>query len=106
MRVWVFHNSGSKSMDAAHALSKKLQAAGFQVSPARPEVVITVGGDGTLLSAFHRYNASLDSIRFVGVHTGHLVFTRTGATTSWTSWLPPSKPTRDNASVTRCWTSR
>lgn len=74
MRVWVFSNSGQASTTAAHALSKKLKAAGFTVNPARPDVVITVGGDGTLLSAFHRYNAALDKIRFVGVHTGHLGF--------------------------------
>ncbi|WP_127848958.1 NAD kinase [Lacticaseibacillus hulanensis] len=74
MRVWVFHNSGEASTNAAHSLSKKLKAAGFTVNPARPDVVITVGGDGTLLSAFHRYNAALDKIRFVGVHTGHLGF--------------------------------
>ena len=74
MRAWVFSNSGQASTTAAHALSKKLKAAGFTVNPARPDVVITVGGDGTLLSAFHRYNAALDKIRFVGVHTGHLGF--------------------------------
>ena len=74
MRVWVFSNSGNASATAAHALTKKLKAAGFTVSPARPDIVITVGGDGTLLSAFHRYNAALDRIRFIGVHTGHLGF--------------------------------
>ena len=39
-----------------------------------PDVVITVGGDGTLLGAFHRYRNQLDSIRFVAIHTGHLGF--------------------------------
>ncbi len=36
--------------------------------------MITIGGDGTLLSAFHRYADQLDTIRFIGVHTGHLGF--------------------------------
>ena len=39
-----------------------------------PDVVISVGGDGTLLSAFHRYNHRLNEVRFLGVHTGHLGF--------------------------------
>ena len=39
-----------------------------------PELVITIGGDGTLLSAFHRYDHRLDEVRSLGVHTGHLGF--------------------------------
>lgn len=40
----------------------------------QPDIVISVGGDGTLLYAFHRYNSRLDKTAFVGVHTGHLGF--------------------------------
>ncbi|OJG18882.1 inorganic polyphosphate/ATP-NAD kinase [Enterococcus canis] len=36
--------------------------------------MISVGGDGTLLSAFHRFNHRLDEVSFLGVHTGHLGF--------------------------------
>ncbi|MFC4735351.1 NAD kinase [Bacillus daqingensis] len=39
-----------------------------------PEIVISIGGDGTLLEAFHQYAHRLDSTSFVGVHTGHLGF--------------------------------
>lgn len=39
-----------------------------------PDVVITVGGDGTLLKAFHDYSHRLDETGFIGVHTGHLGF--------------------------------
>lgn len=39
-----------------------------------PEIVISVGGDGTLLTAFHKYSHRLDKTAFVGVHTGHLGF--------------------------------
>src|SRR5699024_4690570 len=39
-----------------------------------PDVVISVGGDGTLLYAFHRYKDRLEKTAFVGVHTGHLGF--------------------------------
>ncbi|HEN0179633.1 TPA: NAD kinase [Streptococcus agalactiae] len=39
-----------------------------------PDIVISIGGDGMLLSAFHMYEKQLDKVRFVGVHTGHLGF--------------------------------
>ncbi|MGP7817250.1 NAD kinase [Niallia sp. 01092] len=39
-----------------------------------PDIVISVGGDGTLLYAFHRYSNRLDKTAFVGMHTGHLGF--------------------------------
>lgn len=39
-----------------------------------PEIVISIGGDGTLLHAFHRYMHLLDQVSFVGIHTGHLGF--------------------------------
>ena len=40
----------------------------------RPDIVITIGGDGTLLSAFNKYESQLSTIRFIGIHTGHLGF--------------------------------
>lgn len=46
----------------------------FYLSKKDPDIVITIGGDGMLLSAFHMYEKSLDKVRFVGIHTGHLGF--------------------------------
>ncbi|HEX6923627.1 MAG TPA: NAD kinase [Bacillales bacterium] len=46
----------------------------------QPDVVISVGGDGTLLQAFHRYKNRLEKTAFVGVHTGHLGF--------YADWMP------------------
>lgn len=45
-----------------------------------PELVISVGGDGTLLEAFHRYIHRLSETAFIGVHTGHLGF--------YADWVP------------------
>lgn len=39
-----------------------------------PELVITVGGDGTMLHSVHQYRHQLDSVAFVGIHTGTLGF--------------------------------
>ncbi|HGA2402917.1 TPA: NAD kinase [Streptococcus agalactiae] len=46
----------------------------FYLSKHDPDIVISIGGDGMLLSAFHMYEKQLDKVRFVGVHTGHLGF--------------------------------
>jgi len=43
---------------------------GFTRNDEAPEIVISIGGDGTLLLAFHKYV----NVAFVGVHTGHLGF--------------------------------
>ncbi|GAB2676083.1 NAD kinase [Paenibacillus thermoaerophilus] len=39
-----------------------------------PDVVVSIGGDGTMLHAFHSYLEQLDHVAFIGVHTGHLGF--------------------------------
>lgn len=39
-----------------------------------PDIVLSIGGDGTMLQAFHKYVQQLDTIAFVGIHTGHLGF--------------------------------
>ncbi|HER2347365.1 TPA: NAD kinase [Streptococcus pyogenes] len=46
----------------------------FYLSKKNPDIVISIGGDGVLLSAFHMYEKELDKVRFVGIHTGHLGF--------------------------------
>ncbi|MNZ91609.1 putative inorganic polyphosphate/ATP-NAD kinase 1 [compost metagenome] len=39
-----------------------------------PEIVISIGGDGTLLQAFHTYVDQINDVAFIGIHTGHLGF--------------------------------
>lgn len=74
MKVSIIANNQATSQKIAAELREKLQAAHHLLDEKRPELVITVGGDGTLLSAFHRYAHLLNEIRFCGVHTGHLGF--------------------------------
>ena len=47
---------------------------GFIRNDNKPDKVISIGGDGTLLQAFHTYLNQIDDVAFVGVHTGHLGF--------------------------------
>lgn len=39
-----------------------------------PEIVISVGGDGTMLHALHQRMHQIESVHFVGIHTGTLGF--------------------------------
>ncbi|WP_203623269.1 MULTISPECIES: NAD kinase [unclassified Lacticaseibacillus] len=74
MRIAIQANSNASSQAARQKLIRGLKQDNFEVDVPHPEVVITIGGDGTLLSAFHRYADVLDQVRFIGVHTGHLGF--------------------------------
>ncbi|MEV3603156.1 NAD kinase [Paenibacillus larvae] len=47
---------------------------GMEKDEKNPDVVLSIGGDGTMLQAFHQYTNQLDHIAFVGVHTGRLGF--------------------------------
>lgn len=55
-------------------LTKLIASTEIEINDKQPDIVISIGGDGTLLSAFHRYAHLLNKIRFVGIHTGHLGF--------------------------------
>ncbi|QBP17889.1 NAD kinase [Acetilactobacillus jinshanensis] len=75
MRIAIFSNNGKSSNVVATKLKQGiLKARNLQLDGLNPELVISIGGDGTLLSAFHHYNDSIDEIRFIGIHTGHLGF--------------------------------
>lgn len=69
-------------LDRGDSLSRELSGT-FQALAAErelesddtsPDLVVTIGGDGTMLQAFHRFRERLKDISFVGIHTGHLGF--------------------------------
>jgi len=74
----------SKGDQTSNALMQKMKTYlldfHLEYDENQPDVVISVGGDGTLLYAFHRYRNRLDKTAFVGVHTGHLGF--------YADWVP------------------
>lgn len=49
-------------------------ACGLELNPEHPDIVVSIGGDGTMLHAFHLYADRLEQTSFVGIHTGHLGF--------------------------------
>lgn len=75
LRIGIIHNKEEKSIRVLQRLRVLLaDKDDLEIVEHDPELVITIGGDGTLLSAFHRYSHRLDEVRFLGVHTGHLGF--------------------------------
>ena len=74
MKVGLYGNQTEKTKEVMNTFDRLCQEGCFVRDDEHPDVVITVGGDGTLLGAFHRYRNQLDSIRFVAIHTGHLGF--------------------------------
>jgi len=74
MKVAIQNNDKKNTIEVVNKLRALLEEANIEIDPVKPDILITVGGDGTLLSGFHRYAHQLDTIRFIGVHTGHLGF--------------------------------
>ncbi|MCK0472608.1 NAD kinase [Halalkalibacter sp. APA_J-10(15)] len=68
------------SNDLQKRIKEQLMKHGLVYNQHEPELVITVGGDGTLLQAFHDYAKRLEETAFVGIHTGHLGF--------YADWVP------------------
>ncbi len=58
----------------AKNLHPKLQAIGMIHDLEQPELIITIGGDGTLLHAVHSFIDHLEDVAFIGLHTGTLGF--------------------------------
>lgn len=74
MKFWVNNNGKEESVQAADKIRRELIKHDFVLDQLDPSLVISVGGDGTLLSTFHAYAEHLDKVKFVALHTGHLGF--------------------------------
>ncbi|WP_312980723.1 NAD kinase [Leuconostoc falkenbergense] len=79
MKYAIFNNEDVSSRVVAKNLALEMRKQGLTVDNDEPDIVVSVGGDGTLLGAFQHYVNRIDHIRFVGLHTGHLGF--------YTDWL-------------------
>lgn len=74
MKFAITSKGDTKSNTLMQRMRTYLQDFNLKYDEDQPDIVISVGGDGTLLYAFHRYKNRLDKTAFVGVHTGHLGF--------------------------------
>ncbi len=46
----------------------------FEYDDVKPDLIICVGGDGTTLSAIHKYSDRVDKVKFISINAGHLGF--------------------------------
>ena len=74
MKYAVIDRGDSLSKSLAERFHSLASEHGFVRDDNKPEFVISIGGDGTLLQAFHTYVHLITEVAFIGVHTGHLGF--------------------------------
>ncbi|MFY3790359.1 NAD kinase [Ureibacillus sp. MALMAid1270] len=74
MKFAIQSRRDSQSNELKSLAMRYLQDFGLVLDEEEPDIVISIGGDGTLLHAFHRHTHRLDKVAFVGIHTGHLGF--------------------------------
>lgn len=74
MKIAISHNEKPKTLEVVSRLESLLKSHHLTRDDQYPDIVISVGGDGTLIRAFHKYQDQLESVQFIGVHTGHLGF--------------------------------
>lgn len=74
IRVSIYHNNTHHSLEIKEKLNYLLNKKNIEINDNNPNVIITIGGDGTVLGAFHHYENKINSLKFIGVHTGHLGF--------------------------------
>ncbi|MDR3215225.1 MAG: NAD kinase [Bacilli bacterium] len=71
---YVFSKEDDLSLKIQNKIINDLVSAGLEFDEDKPELVISVGGDGTMLKAIHQYIDDLEFIYFCGIHTGTLGF--------------------------------
>ncbi|HEX7055772.1 MAG TPA: NAD kinase [Bacilli bacterium] len=74
MNYSIVSRGDSVSESVGEQFRRAAGARGMNEQTEKPDVVVSIGGDGTMLKAFHQYSEKLASLAFVGVHTGHLGF--------------------------------
>lgn len=71
-RILLYANNKRSSVEAKEKLAKLLKDNQYEVVTDRPDLIVVIGGDGTMLSAIRKYR--LRKVPFIGVNTGSLGF--------------------------------
>ncbi|KIL42434.1 inorganic polyphosphate kinase [Gordoniibacillus kamchatkensis] len=74
MRYTVVERDDDLSRSLTEQFHRLVQGHGLIADEHEPDIVLSIGGDGTMLQAFQQYAKQLNRIAFVGIHTGHLGF--------------------------------
>lgn len=74
MKFFVLNRGDELSQELTMNFRQAAAGKGLIEDDKQPDIVVSIGGDGTLLHAFHKFSDILEQVYFVGVHTGHLGF--------------------------------
>ncbi|WP_239256926.1 NAD kinase [Listeria ilorinensis] len=74
MKYVIFSKGDEKSNLLRLSMIAEFREYEMEYDEQEPELVLSIGGDGTLLAAFHEYEHRLSKTVFLGIHTGHLGF--------------------------------
>lgn len=79
--IIIYSNTKLESQKIKTELIEKVKDRSIEIvdEHVKADYIISIGGDGTLLSAFHHFKHYLNHSKFLGIHTGHLGF--------YTDWL-------------------
>ena len=69
----IVHKLDELSLNIYEKLRKELDDV-YEYDEDNPELVISVGGDGSMLYSVHKYEHMLDEVSFIGLHSGTLGF--------------------------------
>ena len=72
MKIGLYYKE--KNKENAAFLKEQLEKNGFELDNTNPDIVLSIGGDGTFLHAVHAYINKLDTIKFIGINYGSLGF--------------------------------
>ena len=74
MKYSIVSKKDEKSFRVEMRIIQNMRSKGWTYDDIHPNLVICVGGDGTLLYAVHQYIDIINEVNFVGIHTGTLGF--------------------------------
>lgn len=74
MKYSIFTRDDRHSRDVGSMIINAFDKTEWLKDDDHPDLVICIGGDGTILRAIHKYLDLLDQTVFVGIHTGTLGF--------------------------------
>ncbi len=71
-KILVFSNNVSKSKNIKQKVKKTLESRDFIITKDDPDLILVIGGDGTMLSSIRQFNKY--NVPFLGINTGSLGF--------------------------------
>ena len=68
MKFFILSRNDDLSNQLMESAKTYLVDFGLIIDEENPDIVLSIGGDGTLLHAFHKYKHLTTSVAFVGLH--------------------------------------